>query len=55
MGQRPLFSSGWLPGLGHEERGRAAEPDDPDWPAYLACTEATLAYRAMVPPNTSVP
>ena len=33
-------------------RTRAAEePDDPDWPAFFACTEAALAYRATVPPE----
>ena len=28
-----------------------ADPLDPDWPKFLACTEAALAWRATVPPD----
>ncbi len=26
-----------------------ADPQDPDWPKFLACTEAALVWRASVP------
>jgi hypothetical protein len=33
-------------------RGYAEDdPADPDWPEFVACTEAALAYRAAVPPE----
>ena len=28
-------------------------PDDPDWPRFIPCLEAGLAYRATVPPDYS--
>ncbi len=29
----------------------AAEPEDPDWPKFLDCTDAALAFREGVPPE----